>query len=686
MYILATILLLGFFLRAYQLDRALGGHDENQILLSWVYMPLDYIVTPGGHSFITFEAHPGTDHVFHNIVLRIMVLLFGEENALAIRFPAFVAGIACLWMVYKIARQIFPSKAVAQLAVLTIALCPTHIYYSQTARGYSFVMFFSTLSIYATLKLLKSDKFLWWGLLLFLSGILSVYTMFLSVIFILGLAIWILLVLTIPTLKTEFGFHQEPISRKFYQLFLVFLLMGISSVLLYWPHIDGMLQMLNKFNEIPSDLDGYTKMYDNSEIDSSDFDRNIYSPFLNKLIYFIPNLFLKIFSGPLIYFTPFLIAGIFWSKTLISYRLFPIVILLTTYLFTLTTGLAYFPRGYLFNLPLFLIFLASGFMWTGEKLGNLIKTKTPINWMGYSLIGAYTALSLTEIFLNHYPSIKTYNVEDYRRNLSNQTQKNDLLLVSDGRMYLYARSIYKKNLQNIIADNQLGGIKLLVNNSLSIEDYKVKTLKGVLPVFFNWQEKPYFKSVSQDRKLIHLNETNSTSLLSKDFETATNWKIHSGVGDFATIKEHKFSGEYSLLTKASPENNMVLQSLLGQIELDQPHLIVLVWSTKKFANDDKFFMPVLEVSSIVNGKKSYGQVPLGKTNEGMSLFIKEKPSDEETYYWQVHSAIGWLPAGKSSVYMYLKCEAGKSIMYDSLRLFLVNKASQPEGRFTKEGS
>ena len=125
---------------------------------------------------------------------------------------------------------------------------------------------------------------------------------------------------------------------------------------------------------------------------------------------------------------------------------------------------------------------------------------------------------------------------------------------------------------------------------------------------------------------------------------------------------------------------MVLQSLLGQIELDQPHLIVLVWSTKKFANDDKFFMPILEVSSIVNGKKSYGQVPLGKTNEGMSLFIKEKPSAAETYYWQVHSSIGWLPAGKLSLNMYLNCEAGKSIIYDSVRLFFVDQLSQPEKR------
>ena len=121
---------------------------------------------------------------------------------------------------------------------------------------------------------------------------------------------------------------------------------------------------------------------------------------------------------------------------------------------------------------------------------------------------------------------------------------------------------------------------------------------------------------------------------------------------------------------------MILQSLIGHIELDEPGLFVLVWSTKKFSSSDKFFAPVLEVSSIIDGKKSYGQVPMGKTNEGMSLFIKEQSSKKELYYWQVHSSIGWLPAGKSSLYMYLKCQAGKSIIYDSLRLFLVNKPSQ----------
>tara|TARA_B100000953_G_C17940708_1_gene396853 strand:+ start:98 stop:730 length:633 start_codon:yes stop_codon:yes gene_type:complete len=204
MLIIVTLFLIGISLRAHQLGRALGGGDENEILLNYVYKPMNQLIAPTeGPSTWHWSSGYGFDHTFHNIVLRMMTLLFGEENELAIRFPAFAAGIACLWMVYKIAKQIFPSKTVAQLAFLTMALCPIHIYYSQTARGYSFVMFFSTLSIYATLKLLKLEKYFLWGLILFLSGILSVYTMQPAVIFILGLAIWILLTLTIPILKVE---------------------------------------------------------------------------------------------------------------------------------------------------------------------------------------------------------------------------------------------------------------------------------------------------------------------------------------------------------------------------------------------------------------------------------------------------------------------------------------------------
>ena len=141
MLIITSLFLIGISLRAYQLGRALGGGDENEILLSWVYTPIDSIVNTWSLGVLS-----GGHHVFHTITLRMMVLLFGEENELAIRFPAFAAGVACLWFIYKISREIFPSRALAHFAMLVSAVCPIHIYYSQTARGYSFMILFTSQS------------------------------------------------------------------------------------------------------------------------------------------------------------------------------------------------------------------------------------------------------------------------------------------------------------------------------------------------------------------------------------------------------------------------------------------------------------------------------------------------------------------------------------------------------------
>ena len=52
--------------------------------------------------------------------------------------------------------------------------------------------------------------------------------------------------------------------------------------------------------------------------------------------------------------------------------------------------------------------------------------------------------------------------------------------------------------------------------------------------------------------------------------------------------------------------------MIDQIEIDQPNLVILVLSTKKFASGDKFFTLALEVSSIENGEESYGHVPFRK--------------------------------------------------------------------------
>ena len=108
--------------------------------------------------YIASNYFDANNHIFHTLLVNLMSSWFGEENALAIRFPTFVFGIACLWMIYLTALELFHSRKIANTALLIAAVNPVHIHYSQTARGYSLVMFFSIAVIYYSLKLLRSRK------------------------------------------------------------------------------------------------------------------------------------------------------------------------------------------------------------------------------------------------------------------------------------------------------------------------------------------------------------------------------------------------------------------------------------------------------------------------------------------------------------------------------------------------
>ena len=142
-FILSTIFTLAIGLRFYHLSRELGGHDENAMLLYFGYAPLKTIVT---------NYWDANNHIFHTILVRLMGTWFGEENAIAIRFPSLIFGIASLYMIYRIAFDLFDSILVARIALLIAALNPIHIHYSQTARGYGLIIFFSTALIFLSLK------------------------------------------------------------------------------------------------------------------------------------------------------------------------------------------------------------------------------------------------------------------------------------------------------------------------------------------------------------------------------------------------------------------------------------------------------------------------------------------------------------------------------------------------------
>ena len=108
---LTIILSLGISLRYYLLDRGLGGGDENEVLMMYVDKPLLYILTTFADNY---------HHVFHTILLHFMAKFFGLDNEYAIRSPAFISAIICLWLVYKLAYHLFADRIIAQISLLII--------------------------------------------------------------------------------------------------------------------------------------------------------------------------------------------------------------------------------------------------------------------------------------------------------------------------------------------------------------------------------------------------------------------------------------------------------------------------------------------------------------------------------------------------------------------------------------
>lgn len=645
--IVTSLFLLASGLRWHELDRALGGGDENQVLLEFVYSPINYIVT-------TYSHGAGGRHIFHTIILRMMAVLFGEENALALRFPAFSAGLACLWMIYKIAGQIFPSHILPRISLLAAAVCPIHIYYSQTARGYSFMMFFSALSIYATLNFLRSQNFSVWGFVLFLSGFLAFYTQPLAGVFLLGLALWTLAVLTIPPLKKEFEPPLPSSGKKLSHFLYIFLAMGGASLLAYRPLKEGIL--LSAKEE-----------YDVSSIFSSTSD---------LALNFLPNLFLKIFPGPLIWFTPFFIVGVLFGKTLLrSTRLLPVMILLTTFFVSLATGLAWYPRSYLFNLPLILIFMAAGTIQTSKWLADRFNTPAAVKPILTGILCLYTLISLKIIFQDHYPSLKIPDGKTYHLAVKKNSSPLDYILIADSKDFLYARGVLKENIQNIIARNKLTGIKIILPYSLALEDYQMPSSRGMWPIFNNFwtASNPETQDVTGGKKIITVSGPNSIPLLAEDFESISNWEMLAGKGKLSLEKDNKFSGEHSLFLQANPDQDLIVRATVpGVVQIDRPKLMLMTWVRKNLNPNAMSYHPLIGGKQTINGRQQNIQFVMGKINNGINIQLKGRTKELFPYHWTVNSSLGLAIPGQFSFSISLKCDKGESVYYDGFRLFLLD--------------
>ena len=128
---LAVILVVGALLRFHDLGNGLWL-DEIVTMVRYATLPASNIVT-------LFDSQ--NNHVLYSLMAHSSMQIVGE-TVIGLRLPAVVFGVASLWAVYWFAKSIGRgTEGLIAAGFLTVSY--HHVWFSQNARGYTALMFFT---------------------------------------------------------------------------------------------------------------------------------------------------------------------------------------------------------------------------------------------------------------------------------------------------------------------------------------------------------------------------------------------------------------------------------------------------------------------------------------------------------------------------------------------------------------
>ena len=149
---LIAILVVALGLRLYHLDVGLWYDEINAYVL---YMGLSL-----GEIFTTYDLE--SQHFLFTLLARIAFALFGEGPA-ALRLPAALFGVGSVAALYLLGRRLATERE-ALLSAALLTLSYHHVWFSQNARGYSGLLFWTLLSSWLLLRALDEGRArLWLG-------------------------------------------------------------------------------------------------------------------------------------------------------------------------------------------------------------------------------------------------------------------------------------------------------------------------------------------------------------------------------------------------------------------------------------------------------------------------------------------------------------------------------------------
>jgi hypothetical protein len=637
------LLFTGIGLRIYNLNKTLGGGDENQYLLDYGNASFQHIATSffyGGH------------HIFHTLVMRLMIVVFGDENAIAIRFPAFLCSLGALFIVYKISQSIFESKIIPLVSLAIMVFHPIQIYYSNVARGYSFIIFFSALMILAAIRIFESGKFGVWGWVFSFSAFLSTYTIATNVYFVFGLGCAIALIVFTPSLFNETRFNENESKKAFLGFLAIFIAAGLMTLLAYWPVLDSLTNEAKNYH-LP---------------------KTVYSNSFQTVYELIKSFFKIILNGNLIFFIPFLVWGfLFGPVRKKSYRVFAICVLALPFFVPLTTNVGGYARNYLFNIPITVSFLAAGLVASGSWIEIKLKKPNPLLKHGFVVMFFFAAI--WQIFWVYFPTFeKGFDLNNFRKDMKQLVNPLDLLIIPDPKHYWYSHNIYNQNLKRSIFLNKMSGIKILSKTEKKPTNKESNSLFFKHPIFKYFLKNNKISSNRIDRGLsIHyLNKKNVVSIIRKDFESHATWSAVRGNGEIDIEQNIKLVGNTSIKIKNKKNNEVFIvhADMNQKIQIRKPVFFVLLWGgleTNKNFRD--YYLatptPVLENTTT----KERLAIPVTPINSGLPSYIDNKSQDEHSK-WITYSFFGFFNPGEFNLKLQLSVLEGQTAIFDGIRLFL----------------
>lgn len=148
--IVLPILLVALPLRLYRLDAGLWI-DE-------IFTYVNYLGMPFGEIITSYDSN--NQHFFYTLLARASFQIFGESSW-SLRLPAALFGTASIWALILLGNEVRNTKE-SLFAAALMTFSYHHIWFSQNARGYIVILFFTIISSLLLLRGLREGRaYLW---------------------------------------------------------------------------------------------------------------------------------------------------------------------------------------------------------------------------------------------------------------------------------------------------------------------------------------------------------------------------------------------------------------------------------------------------------------------------------------------------------------------------------------------